>query len=544
MSSAQASAGQGGGVAGPAGSPGALARLSLHALLTPAQMGAADRAAPAAGVPGTRLMGAAGAAVARAIRTRWSPTPVCVLCGPGNNGGDGFIVARLLQDAGWPVRVALWGERAALRGDAAWAADTWGGPVEPAVPACLDGAGLIVDALLGAGLGRAPAGVLETLIQAVNTAAAPVCSIDVPTGLDGASGRCPGAAVQAVLTVTFCRRKPGHLLLPGRALCGTLICADIGMPEAALASLVPEAQANHPDLWSGAFPWPRTDGHKYRRGHALVVGGERMLGASRLACQATARIGAGLVTLAVPPAAWAIQAGALTSIMVEALPPDGALDQVLADTRRNALLIGPGLGRAPQGRRQVLDLLATGRPCVLDADALSVFAGQPQALFDALHGLCVLTPHEGEFARLFDPVPGAGDEAASRAGGGAAPEAGGDKLQSTRAAARRCGAVVVRKGADTVIAAPDGRCVINDNAPPTLATAGTGDVLAGCVAGLLAAGMPVFEAACAAVWLHGLAADRLGWGLLAEDLPGALPGALAVLADGYRTLDGMHLWPM
>lgn len=482
--------------------------------------------------------------MARAIRTRWSPTPVCVLCGPGNNGGDGFIVARLLQDAGWPVRVALWGERAALRGDAAWAAGTWGGPVEPAVPACVDGAGLIVDALLGAGLGRAPAGVLETLIQAVNTAAAPVCSIDVPTGLDGASGRCPGAVVQAVLTVTFCRRKPGHLLLPGRALCGALICADIGMPEAALAPIVPEAQANHPDLWSGGFPWPRTDGHKYRRGHALVVGGERMLGASRLACQAAARIGAGLVTLATPPAAWAIQAGALTSIMVEALPPDGALDQALADPRRNALLIGPGLGRAPQGRRQVLDLLATGRPCVLDADALSVFADQPETLLGALHGHCVLTPHEGEFARLFDPVPDAGDGAAPRPGDGAASQAGGDKLHRARAAARRCGAVVVLKGADTVIAAPDGRCVINDNAPPTLATAGTGDVLAGCVTGLLAAGMPVFEAACAAVWLHGLAADRLGWGLLAEDLPGALPGALAVLADGYRTLDGTHLWPM
>ena len=276
----------------------------------------------------------------------------------------------------------------------------------------------------------------------------------------------------------------------------------------------PDGCINHPDLWAGMFPWPQPQGHKYSRGHALVIGGARMLGASRLACQAAARIGAGLVTLATPPAAWAIQAGALTSVMVEPLPPDGALDQALADPRRTALLIGPGLGRDPQGGRQVLALLATRRACVLDADALSVFAGQPEVLFDALHDGCVLTPHEGEFTRLFG-VPAAADS----------------KPQRARAAARRSGAVVVLKGADTVIAAPDGRCVVNDNAPPTLATAGTGDVLAGCVTGLLAAGMSAFEAACAAVWLHGLAADQLGWGLLAEDLPGALPKALAMLAD-------------
>ena len=470
---------------------GARARLSPHALLSPQQMGSADRAAPAAGVPGVRLMEAAGAAVARAVQERWAPTRVLVLCGPGNNGGDGFVAARLLRDAGWPVRVALWGSRDALHGDAAWAADSWGGPVEPAVPGSLDGAGLIVDALLGAGLSRAPADELQALIDAVNAAAVPVCAIDVPTGLDGASGRCPGAAIRADLTVTFCRRKPGHLLLPGRALCGALACADIGMPDAALESIVPEAYANHPDLWSEAFPWPRSDGHKYHRGHVLAVGGERMTGASRLACLAAARIGAGLVTLAVPPAAWAIQAGALASVMVEALPPDGALARALADPRRNALLIGPGLGREPRGKSQVLELWASGRSCVLDADALSVFSGQPDALLQALHAQCVLTPHEGEFARLFGPVTDG---------------AGGGKLRRARDAARRSGAVVVLKGADTVIAAPDGRCIINDNAPPTLATAGSGDVLAGCIVGLLAAGMPALEAACAAVWLHGLAA--------------------------------------
>ncbi|WP_323017327.1 NAD(P)H-hydrate dehydratase [Castellaniella sp.] len=479
-------------------------------LLSPAQMMAADQAAAAAGVPGTQLMESAGAAVAQAIQDRWKPVPVLVLCGPGNNGGDGFVVARLLRAAGWPVRLALLGNRAALRGDAAWAAQGWTGAVEPAGPAAVAGVGLIVDALFGAGFNRVPDAAADALIQAVNASDAPVCAIDVPTGLDGATGQHPGAVIRADLTVTFFRRKPGHLLLPGRVLCGELRCADIGIPSEVLGPISPQVWANDPDLWSVHFPWPQAGDHKYRRGHVLIIGGAVMLGASRLACLAAARIGAGLVTLAVPPVAWAVQASVLTSVIVEALPQDGGLDQALADSRRNTLLIGPGLGRSAAARRQVLDLLATRRPCVLDADALSIFADQPGALFEALHSRCVLTPHEGEFARLFS--------------------LSGDKLQRAHSAAQRSGAVVVIKGADTVIAAADGRCAINDNAPPTLATAGAGDVLAGCVAGLLAAGMPTFEAACAAVWLHGLAADQLGWGLLAEDLPGALPAALASLA--------------
>lgn len=488
----------------------AQAETLRHALLTPAQMAAADQATIAAGTPGTELMLAAGVAVSQAIRARWTPRPTLVLCGPGNNGGDGFVVARLLAGSGWPVRVALLGDRSALQGDAAWAAHLWKGSVEAARPAALQGAELIVDALLGAGLSRAPEGMLARLIQAANEAGAPVCAIDVPTGLDGGSGECPGPAIQADLTVTFFRRKPAHLLLPGRALCGVVICADIGIDAAVLDTLGPLTLANHPDLWQHDFPWPRCTDHKYRRGHVLVVGGAVLLGASRLACLAAARIGAGLVTLAVPAPAWAIQAGVLTSVMVEALPDDGDLTQALADARRNVLLIGPGLGRSPLARRQVLATLATRRPCVLDADALSAFADAPQDLFAALHPACLLTPHEGEFAHLFDCQ--------------------GDKLLRARAAARRSGAVIVLKGADTVIAAPDGRLLINDNAPPTLATAGSGDVLAGCIAGLLAGGMPPMQAASAAVWLHGLAADRLGWGLLAEDLPGALPGALQNLA--------------
>jgi NAD(P)H-hydrate epimerase len=494
-----------------------------HALLTPAQMAAADQATISAGTPGTALMAAAGAAVTRALCKRWAPCPVLVLCGPGNNGGDGFVVARRLRAAGWPVRVALWGEPSALCGDAAWAAGDWDGPVQKARPESVAGAGLIVDALLGAGLSRPLPDDLQAVVDAVNAAGVPVCAIDVPTGVEGASGRCLGRAVQADLTVTFFRRKPGHLLLPGREACGAVVCAQIGIDAAVLEAIDPPIHANHPDLWCDRFPWPQAGDHKYRRGHVLVVGGGRLLGASRLACLAAARSGAGVVTLAVPADVWSIQAGALTSVMVEALPPDGGLAAALADERRNALLIGPGLGRSEAARAQVLAVLATGRPCVLDADALSLFADDPQILFAALHAACVLTPHEGEFSRLFTDA--------------------GDKLQRAAAAARRSAAIIVLKGADTVVASPQGRLVINDNAPPSLATAGAGDVLAGIIAGLLAGGMPVFEAACAGVWLHGLAADRLGWGLLAEDLPAALPGALEALAQMDEN-DRKQVWLM
>ena len=489
-----------------------------HALLTPARMAGADRLAIEGGVPGVALMEAAGKAVADAVIDRWTITPVCVLCGPGNNGGDGFVAARRLRDAGWPVRVALLGRLEDLRGDAAVCARAWDGPIEALGPAALEGAGLVIDAVLGAGLSRPLEGVPLATIEAVNRSGLPVCAVDVPSGLDGATGRILGAAVRARLTVTFFRRKPGHLLMPGRALCGELLCADIGIPDTVLDAIVPDCQANHPDLWIGHYPWPTLESHKYRRGHLLMIGGETLLGASRLACHAAARMGAGLVTLAVPPAAWPIQAAALTCVMVARLPENGSLDEALADERRNALLIGPGLGVSMRTRAQTLAVLSARRPCVLDADAISSFAEAPDLLLEALHEGCVLTPHEGEFARLF-------------------PGLEGDKLSRARAAARAGGAVLVVKGADTVIAHPGGQAVINDNAPPELATGGSGDVLAGCIAGLLAQGMAPFEAACAAVYLHGQAAAGFGPGLIAQDLPEELPGVLAALRARSRAED-------
>jgi NAD(P)H-hydrate epimerase len=445
---------------------------------------------------------------------------VAVLCGPGNNGGDGFVAARHLAAAGWPVRLGLLGARERLKGDAAHHAGLWTGAVEALSPALLDGAGIVIDAIFGAGLARPVEGVARAVIEAVAARHLAVAAVDVPSGLDGATGMVQGAAAPADLTVTFFRKKPGHLLLPGRGLCGSVILAAIGIPDAVLDAHPPTLFENGPALWLDAYPWPAAAGHKYSRGHALVRGGAVMTGAARLAAHAAARMGAGLVTVAAPAAAWPIYAASLLGIIVQPVAGDDGFAQLLADARRNAILIGPGAGTGKATRRDALAALGTGRAVVLDADALTVFAAAPDTLFAAIAGPVVLTPHEGEFARLFGPP------------------AGKDKLTRARAAAARSGAVVLLKGADTVIAAPDGRAAINANAPPELATGGSGDVLSGMILGLLAQGLDPFRAASAAAWLHGEAARAFGPGLVADDLPDLLPRALrrlrAAAAPGAR----------
>jgi len=480
-----------------------------YALLTPDEMRQADRIAIAAGVSGAQLMESAGRAAADAIRQRWTPRPVSVLCGPGNNGGDGFVVARHLAAHGWPVRVGLLGERAALRGDAAHHAALWQGGVEALSDSLLDGAGLVVDALFGAGLARPVDGLAVQVLGRLGASGLPVCAIDVPSGLDGATGAVLGTAVRAALTVTFFRRKPGHLLLPGRVLCGELVVADIGIPESAVQEVRPAVYANSPELWLDAYPWPRLDGHKYDRGHVLIMGGEVMTGAARLSALSAARAGAGLVSVAAPAPAWPVYAASLTSIIVHPIDDGSDLQHLLDDERRNVIVVGPGAGVSEATRQHVLAALNTGRKVVLDADAITSFQGNPGQLFAAMAGACVLTPHEGEFGRLFAHA--------------------GDKLQRARAAAAESGAIVLLKGADTVIAAPDGSAIINENAPPDLATGGTGDVLTGLIAGLMAQGMQPFRAAAAAAWLHGEAATLFGPGLIAEDLPAMLPRVLHAL---------------
>jgi hydroxyethylthiazole kinase-like uncharacterized protein yjeF len=480
------------------------------ALLDIRQMGHADRLSVDAGVSAFDLMAHAGAAVAKEILARWTSRPVLVLCGPGNNGGDGFVTARQLAEAGWPVRVAMLGERDALQGEAYRHAERWQGHVEALAPAALEGAELIVDALFGAGLSRAVTGAAMDTLTAADAGRVPMVAIDVPSGVMGDTGVVLGAA-RAAMTVTFFRKKPGHLLLPARDLCGELVVADIGTPASVFDDLTPESFENDPCLWREFLPHVNNAADKHARGHALIYGGYPMTGAARMAARAAARAGAGLTTIAVPEIALSIYAAALTSIMVRPIVTPADFSHLLSGSRYSAWLIGPGAGADTQTLGRTLGMLATKRPTVIDADAITVFQDDPAALDRAIIGPCVLTPHEGEFRRVFDDA--------------------GDKLTRARRAARRCGAVIVLKGSDTVIAAPDGRAIINSNAPPTLATAGSGDVLGGIILGLLAQGLEPFPAAAAGVWLHGAAASSFGPGLLAEDLPDLLPGVFQRLAD-------------
>jgi hydroxyethylthiazole kinase-like uncharacterized protein yjeF len=464
-------------------------------LLTPDEMARADAASPALGVPGPTLMANAGRAVARAIRARFRPCRTLVLAGPGNNGGDGYVAARLLQQEGWPVALAALSPPRA-GSDAAKAAARWNGPSAPFAPFSVERADLVIDAVFGAGLARDVDGVVAGTLRAARR----LVAVDVPSGIDGATGVARGFAPQAVLTVSFFRLKPGHLLLPGRERCGETVLADIGLPSAVLRQVPAHSFANLPDLWR--LPEIRAESHKYSRGHVTVAGGAVMTGAARLAADAARRGGAGLVTIASQGRGDLYRSGS-PGVLVS----DASLAELLEDERRHVWVCGPGLG--PEAARAVLPvLLSAGRCVVADADVFSAFAGEP----DALRGAAVLTPHAGEFARAFGSP-------------------GGDRLTAVRAAAARTGAVVLLKGADTIVAAPNGTVAINANAPPWLATAGSGDVLSGLIAGLLAQGMVPWDAAAAGAWLHGRAAALAGPGLVAEDLLTALTTALVLTSS-------------
>jgi hydroxyethylthiazole kinase-like uncharacterized protein yjeF len=488
-------------------------------LLTSAEMAEADRLTMAGGIAGIDLMENAGRAIADCVSANHQAgAGIVVVAGPGNNGGDGFIAARLLSERGYRVRVLLVGSLDSLKGDAALAARRWSGLTEPALPERFAAGDhpvdAIIDALYGAGLDRPVEGPARALIATMNAMAANIYSVDLPSGINGTTGAVMNVAIHATETITFFRRKPGHVLLPGRLHCGKLSVVDIGIPDDTLNAIKPQTFLNAPALWTKHFPVPQIGGHKYARGHAVVMsGGLASTGAARLAARGALRAGAGLVTLASPHAALAVNAAASLAVMVR--PVDGAakLAEFLADARRNVVVLGPGGGVGRAMRKLVSTALASERTVVLDADALTSYAEEPKLLFTAIRAcparVAVLTPHEGEFKRLFNLINGV-------------PKTG-SKLDRARAAAAQSGAIVLLKGPDTVVAAPDGRAAIADNAPPWLATAGAGDVLSGIVAGLLAQGMPGFEAALAAVWLHGQAGTIAGPGLIAEDLPDVLP---------------------
>jgi len=486
-------------------------------ILTVAEMYAADRYAATHGVPSLTLMENAGRAVADAIEDYWPQGPVSVLCGPGNNGGDGFVVARHLKARGWDVRLALLGDPLALKGDAAEMARKWDGPVLTMSTDILDGAELVVDAMFGAGLARPLEGDAKDIVAALNMSGIGVVAVDVPSGLHGDLARPLGdECVEADLTVTFFRKKPAHALMPGRLHCGDVMVADIGIPVAALEAIRPRMFENGPDLWGERYPWPDPLGHKYARGHTIVVSGPaHATGAARLAARAALRAGSGLVSVASPLDAVPVNAAALTAIMVKPISGSGGLASLLQDKRFNAVAIGPGCGTGGSTRDMVAAVLASGAGAVLDADALTAFKDDPNALFLLLREPAALTPHEGEFERVF---PGLLAHSQTR-------------VEAVRAAAAAAKCTVLLKGPDTAIARPDGRVAISVNAPPTLATAGAGDVLAGLIAGLMAQGLCSFDAATAGTWLHGEAACLFGPGLIAEDLPELLPAVLADLQD-------------
>ena len=499
-------------------------------LLTVAQMAEADRLTISRGIRGFELMKRAGQAVADQCSAELAgvpSSPVVVLCGPGNNGGDGFVAARILRDDGRAVSVHLAGDVSALSGDAALAAAEWDGPVANLSEASIEANCLVVDALFGAGLSRDIGGDARAVIERVNQSNCRVVAVDVPSGVHGDTGLIGGVAIEADLTVTFFRPKPGHYLLPGADLCGQLVVADIGIDAAVIAEIGPEAFLNLPALWLSHYPWPTRSGHKYTRGHAVVVsGGLSHTGAARLSARSALRVGAGLVTLASPSDALAVNAAHLTAVMVRAFDGVGDLAALLADSRKNAVVLGPGLGVGKATAALVTTALSGAtektegaeRACVLDADALTSFENRSAdlaMLIRAVRRPVVITPHDGEFARLF----------------GADPDVTGreSKLDKARAAAEKLGCVVILKGADTVVADPGGRASVAAGDAPWLATAGSGDVLSGLVGGLLAQRMPAFEAASAAVWLHAAAARAFGPGLIAEDLPESLPRVLADL---------------
>lgn len=479
--------------------------MAARQILTVAETAQADKAAIASGTPGTVLMERAGTAVADAVCARFRTQPVIVACGPGNNGGDGYVVARVLKARGWPVRVQALADPAT--DDARAARASWEGPVE-LLEGELGGA-LVVDALFGAGLARPLDGAAAAAAKKMAEASDRVVAVDIPSGVPGDSGKPAGPCVSARLTVTFHAKKPAHVLEPGRSRCGEIVVADIG-----LGATTARLFENGPELWLPRFPWPEAASHKHARGRLIVVSGEAWsTGAARLAARGGLRIGAGLVTIFSPPDALGSNAAHLEAVMLRPFETDLELEQGAAQV--DAAVIGPAAGVSETTLLNVLALARTGAALVLDADAITVFREDPEELFSVLDRDDVLTPHPGEFDRLFPGLLTASPE----------------RISAARKAAERAGAVVLLKGSDTVIAAPDGRAAVNVNGSPWLATAGSGDVLAGFIGGLVAQGMESFEAACAGAWIHAECADLHGPGLISEDLPGLAPTLLRRLYE-------------
>lgn len=493
-------------------------------ILTVAEMSEVDRLTVASGVPSLTLMENAGRQVANEIAKRLANCRTTVLCGPGNNGGDGYVVARHLQARGWRVEVITFGVHSALKGDAAAMSKQWQGPTRSFDPKEPIHGELFVDAIFGAGLSRGLPPELSQLFEDISMADLPIVAVDIPSGVGGDQARFIGDAQpwNARLTVTFFRKKPAHVLYPGRKACGEVALVDIGIPDGMLHALAGheehESARPRPACVENSEPPgpPPVDPsvHKYGRGHCIVVsGGATATGAARLAARAALRVGAGLVTVVGPHEAAPVLGASLAAIMVSEAEDGAALQAILQDKRINAVVVGPGNGVGKTTQDKVAAALSSGAAVVLDADALTSFATQSDNLFGRVNERTVFTPHEGEFERLF---PGLLASSVNR-------------IEAARAAAQKSGATLLLKGPDTVIAKPNGDAAVNANAPAHLATAGSGDVLAGIIAGLMAQGMNAFDAARTGAYLHGECGRIAGPGLIAEDLPERLPQAVQSL---------------
>lgn len=488
-------------------------------LLSADQMQQVDRTAAISGINTFELMENAGRSVAeQVLKYEHAVSPLIVVVGGGNNGGDGYIAAELLRKTGIATTVLRVGSMPIAGSDADKAKQGYGGnllslasdttQIPNKIRSTLIECKMIIDALFGAGLRREVTGVVASLIETINQLDCPIISVDLPSGLDGNDNIVKGAAVQATQTVTFFLAKPAHYLFPGRKLCGELIVKQIGLNEAHLSSIsAPVVHRNAPKLFTIHLPMPNEKAHKYQRGHVLVRSGPiNSTGASRLSAGTALTCGAGAVTLASSDQALAVNAAHLTAVMLALCNNLADWLALLRNKNTNVAVIGPGNGIDEQIKDCVLESLKHPASLVLDADALSCWEDSPERFICALQNAkapVVLTPHSAEFDRVFRStkivdLP--------------------SKLHQAQAAAKLTKAVVIYKGADTVIASPDGQACINCNAPPWLATAGSGDVLAGAVASLHAQGMPLFESAMAAVWLHGEAATALGYPLTAEQL--------------------------
>jgi len=489
-------------------------------------MSRAEQLAMENGTSSLILMENAGNGVAEEVVKRFARgTKIVVLCGPGRNGGDGFVAARRLRERGYHIRLALLGDQDKLPPESKEMAKRWDEAIEPMTPDCLDGAQVIVDAIFGSGLKDDVRDIPAKMIEDVSRRNLPVVAIDIPTGIDATTGQVRGAAFKAVSTVSFYRRKTGQVLFPGRTYCGDVATVDIGIPASVMKEVGPRAFSDQPELWLKYYPRLKLTGHKYDRGHAVIVSGEmERTGAARLGARAALRMGAGLVSLASSKSAFYINAAQVTSIMVDAYEGPEGLSELLSDQRVTSVMIGPGAGVSEETQQNVGAVLGSHAATVLDADGLTSFEDDPSVLFEQIQyreAPAILTPHDGEFARIF---PDLTEEPS--------------KLERARAAAERSGAVIVLKGPDTVIAAPNGVAGLVENAPPWLATAGTGDVLAGIITGLLAQGMDALDAAMAGVWIHGETAREIGPGMIAEDMSETLPEIIKRLGDRADLFSG------